>query len=141
MFYYSELVKNNTFVVYIGGTRISFSKITGLGGGMERDIYVQGGDIGIPHVMVKPNTNMRTLTFERGFQTNNSTLAKLEPGTFIPEITIIILNDIGEAVYSYFVTDAWVTEWEDTELDALDGRLMISKIKVEYALIKKINMI
>ena len=45
-----ELKKNNRFLVFIGSHKLAFSKVSGLGSSMEKEVYVEGGGLTYPHV-------------------------------------------------------------------------------------------
>lgn len=129
---YSELNRNNRFLVYIADTKLSFSKVSGLGSDAERDVYAEGGANDWPHVMFRPGTGLRSLTLERGVQTNNRTISSMMPGTYIPYIEIIVLGVDGKPYYEYCIEDAWVVKWDISELDAMDGRILIDTFGIDY---------
>lgn len=129
---HSELMKNNRFYVYLGNTRLSFSEISGLGSGMDKEVYAEGGSLYYPHVMQVPGNQLRTLTLRRGIQADSPVIRKLRPGVYIPRIQVIVLNDDNKPYYEYFLEDAWVTKWEVDSLNALDDKVMVDTFEVEY---------
>lgn len=134
---HSELIQNSKFQVYIGTHRLSFSKVSGLGGGMAKEVYAEGGGISAPHVMRMPKSSLRTVTLERGIQKNNQMISKMTPGTFIPWIQILVLDHENNLKCEYFLEEVWVTKWEVSGLDALNGGVLIDTFEVEYVGLKK----
>ncbi len=134
---HSELLKNNKFQVFIGLHRLSFAKISGLGSGMEKEVYAEGGGISDPHVMRVPKSQLRAITLERGIQMSNKTISNLKPGTFVPWVQIIVMGDDKKPYYEYFLEKVWVTKWEISSLDALDGKVLVDTFEMEYVTIKK----
>ena len=134
---HSELTKSSTFQVFIGKQRLSFSKISGLGGGMPKEIYAEGGGVAAPHVMRTPKNNLRAVTFERGIQKNNATISKMKPGTFIPWIQILVLDNEKKLKCEYFLEEVWVTKWEVSGLDAMSNNVLIDTFEVEFVNLKK----
>ena len=127
-----ELTKNHRFQVYIGNNRLAFSKVSGLGSGMDKEVYVEGGSMYYPHVMQTPSSQLRTIRMERGVQKDTAIIQKLRPGVYIPCIQIIVMGENGKPYYEYYLEDAWVTRWEVVDLDAMDGKVMIDTFEVEY---------
>lgn len=135
---HSELVKNSSFWVYIGNRKISFAKVSGIGGSIEREVYAEGGSINSPHVMKNAKSQLGSIRFERGIQSGNGTLKKLNPGTFIPGIQIIVMGADGKPYYEYFVKQAWVVKWEVGELDAISGSsVLVDTLEIEFVEIEK----
>lgn len=134
---HSELVKNNRFQVFIGTHRLAFSKISGLGGGMSKEVYAEGGGIANTHVMRTPKTQLRAVTLERGLQVNKQTIKNLKPGAFAPWVQIIVMGDNGKPQYEYFLEEVWITKWEVSGLNALEGNVLIDTFEMEYTNIKK----
>ena len=134
---HSELTKNSTFQVFIGTHRVSFAKISGLGGGMPKEIYAEGGGVAAPHVMRTPKNSLRTVTLERGIQKNNAMIAKMKPGTFIPWIQILVLDNEKKLKCEYFLEEVWVTKWDVSGLDAMGDSVLIDTFEVEYVNLKK----
>ena len=134
---HSELVKNNRFQVFIGTHRLAFSKISGLGGGMAKEVYAEGGGIANTHVMRTPKKQLRTVRLERGLQVSKSTIKNFKPGAFAPWVQIIVLRDDGKPQYEYCLKEVWITKWEASELNALDGKVIIDTFEMEYTNIEK----
>ena len=107
---HSEQTKNSTFQVFIGTHRVSFAKISGLGGGMPKEIYAEGGGVAAPHVMRTPKNSLRTVTLERGIQKNNAMIAKMKPGTFIPWIQILVLDNEKKTDQCLNINDGYAHE-------------------------------
>lgn len=137
---HDDFSTNNRFLVFVGPHKLSFAKVSGLGSTMNKEIYAEGGTMNSPHVMRTPNSDMRTLVMERGIQAFNFAAFRMEPGTFVPWIQVIVLGPNKKPVYEYFITEAWVSKWEDTELDAMDGKVIVNRFEVDYSSITRINL-
>ena len=129
---HSDLMKNNRFYVYIGNNRLSFSTVSGLGAGMDKEVYAEGGSLYYPHVMQTPSSQLRTLTLRRGIQADCEIIRKLRPGIYVPSVQIIVLSEEMKPYCEYFLEDAWVTKWEVAEMDAMDSKVMIDTFELEY---------
>lgn len=134
---HSELTKDNSFRVFIGSHKLAFAKVSGLGGEMEKEVYAEGGGISYPHVMPTPKTSLRSMTMERGLQTENHVIRNIKPGVFIPWIEIIVMGVDGMPYYEFFLEEAWVTKWDVLDLDAMDGRVLIDTFEIEYVRSKR----
>lgn len=134
---HTELVKSNRFQVFIENHRFAFSKVSGLGGGISKEVYAEGGGVSNPHVMRMPKTQLKAVTLERGLQIGKQKLKNLKPGVFVPWVQIIVIGDNGKPQYEYFLEEVWVTKWEVSGLDALNGKVLIDTFELEYVNIKK----
>lgn len=137
---HAELIKNNRFIVYISFYRLSFAKVSGLEIGMEKEIYAEGGDNFSPHVMRVPLTQLYTMRFERGLQTDNRTIRHMRPGTYLPFLDIIVMDDAGHPAYEYYTISAYVTKWQTGDLDASTGGVLIESFEIEHSGVKKISL-
>jgi len=104
---------------------------------MSKEVYAEGGGIANTHVMRTPKTQLRAVTLERGLQVNKQTIKNLKPGAFAPWVQIIVMGDNGKPQYEYFLEEVWITKWEVSGLNALEGNVLIDTFEIEYTNIKK----
>ena len=132
-----EFSKNHRFRVYLGKHELAFSRVSGLGGSIEKEVFVEGGGMTYPHVMQIPKSQLRSLSMERGIQADHKVIRNLRPGVFIPWIQIIVLGEDGKPYYEYYLEEAWVTKWDVLDLDAMGGKIMIDTFEIEYVRSKR----
>lgn len=137
---HKELVKNSRFIVYISLHKLSFSKISGLETGMEKEIYAEGGDPFSPHVFRNPMSQLYTMRLERGLQSDKRVIRNMKPGVYIPFMSIFVMDDRGRPVYEYFTTGAYVTKWETGALDAETGNVLVETFEIEHSGIIKTSL-
>lgn len=134
---HTDLIKNDSFLVFIASNKLAFSKVSGLGGGVETDVYAEGGGVDSLHVMRKPKSSMRTIRFEKGLQTGKSKLSSLKPGLFVPSIQILVMSKNDKPIYEYYIRECWIKKWEISDLDAMRGDVIINTLEVDCMSIVK----
>ena len=107
---------------------------------MEKEIYTEGGDSFSPHVFRNPDSQLNVMRLERGLQKDKKAIRNMKPGTYIPSISIFVLDDKGRPVYEYFTKGAYVTKWEAGSLDAETGNVMVEVFEIEYCGMSKTKL-
>lgn len=136
---HEELIKNNRFLVFIGLKKLSFAKVSGLESEFSKEIYAEGGNSEL-HIMKVPGTSLKTIRFERGVQSKDIIIEMLKPGTYISGIQIIVLKENKKMYCEYYIDKAVVTKWEVSQMDAMDGNVLIETFEIEHTGIKKITL-
>ncbi|MCM1284017.1 MAG: phage tail protein [Muribaculaceae bacterium] len=115
-----------------GGSRLRFSKISGLECSMEYEEIVEGGRNGGPHIVTAPHRKHSPLVLEHGILPEDSWLSKLRPGMRLgTSLTIILLDAQGKQTKrKFWVEDGIVTKWEAADLDALGSSVLIEKFEL-----------
>ncbi len=130
---YRSLAGNFRFRVFIDGRKLAFSRISGLGGAIDREVYTEGGGEGYSHLMQKPSTQVRSVAMERGLQLDGSDLVeKIRPGIYIPTAQILLLDKRGNITCEYNLEELLVTKWETGEMDGLSGKIMLDTFEMDY---------
>lgn len=123
-------VNNSVFTVQIADVSLSFSKISGIGGVVEYDTYVEGG--GMMHLLPKPKTAAGTVVFEKGISIVDKDTAKIfSVGTAINGITIKLMK-YQKVAESYYIESGIVAAWELGELDAMSSAVTVRKITIAH---------
>lgn len=136
------LMGNYRFVVEIDNTPIGFARVGGIQMEMEYEVISEGGVNAYVHTVVKPATQARTMTFEKGISLAGADSIGnlgLYPGRVIKEpIGIeVMANSVrsGQANSKKFskyyrVPGCMVTKWELGGLDAMQNEILIEKFEI-----------
>lgn len=131
----------NTFLVAVGNTTLSFSRIANIAASPEFDTFVEGGTNDRVYTLTKPQQQAGTMVFERGVTAASAKqLAEvgLKPnGRITQPVTITVYQGIaprkGKPVRIFGFDTGVVTRWELGELNALRGEILIERFEVAHS--------
>ncbi|MCM1106290.1 MAG: phage tail protein [Blautia sp.] len=131
----AEYAADFRFLVVTGkgdGSRLRFSKISGLAYAMEYEEIAEGGRNEGPHIVTAPHKRHSPLVLEHGILPEESWLSKLRPGMRLgTSLTIILLDAQGnQTKRKFWVEDGIVTKWEAADLDAMGSSVLIEKFEL-----------
>lgn len=129
------LLLNNQFLVAIGRELYSFTKVSNLSDVYELETLQQGGINQYPEFLTKQKGKGETLILERGVQkekVKQSKEDKLQPGTRVSAVTIIVL-DHGRIGRCYSFDYGVITKKEVSPLDAMGNSILIDKLEITHS--------
>jgi phage tail-like protein len=112
-----------------GNQEISFRRVSGLKLSRGFEPLVVGGKNDGPVFLPVPVKELTRTTLERG-RVSKSVLKDLEPSTCFASVDIQMLSEKGEVTAVYRTQTAVVESWETSELDALNGEVLIEKYTI-----------
>lgn len=126
-------IKGYNFQVYIGRTRASFAKISGLEKTTESETFTEGGENSRVYFMSQRVAARSTVVLERGVLVNQKKAMQFKAGDFIQDgISIYLLDDSGKKCREYNLEGCIVQKITTSELDAQRSELMIERLEVSY---------
>jgi phage tail-like protein len=132
----ADYVNNSVFVVSIQDVEMSFSKVSGIGGKSEYDVYVEGG--GRMNILPKPLTSSGRITFEKGISRVNENIAGIfYPGVELHNIVIHIVKN-KQNVENYYIENGIVEFWELGDLDAINTGVAIKRFTIAHTGVRKL---
>ena len=131
-----ELLTKFRFEVDWGGTKIGFSEVSGLNVETEVIEYRNGvtpGDTKVKQAGLKKYSN---ITVKRGMFEDDNEYYNWWKETFEKEykrdITIKLLNESGEPVVSWSVSQAWPVKIDTTDLKADGNEIAIESMELAH---------
>lgn len=131
-----------------GGPSVSdaaFQEVSGLEAGLDVETVVEGGENRFVHQLPKPAKNPN-LKLKRALTDKNSDLVKwvqscieqdlakrIEP----KDLTINLLDEEGDPVASWSLTNAYPVKWQVGGFDAMKNELAVETIELVYNTIKR----
>lgn len=132
----SKPVPSHNFLVFIGVSPISFSKVSSIEVEIETEALAEGGMNGCVHSLSKPASSERKLIFERGVASgglsNTAVLTSLRVGSFYKFIIVSVLNQNGLPKKTYMATDAVLKKRRLSDLDAMSGGMFVESLEFAY---------
>ena len=125
-----DFVNGAVFRVSFFGLELGFSRVSGLGGSVEYDSYLEGG--GRMHLLYRPSTSAGTITLEKGVSAvDQKALQLFQPGVQISGLTIELQKN-GRTVESYYIESGMLVSWQLGDLDALSSALVIKAFTIAH---------
>ena len=132
----SKPMPSYNFLVFIGTSPISFSKVSSIEVEIETEALAEGGVNGSVHSLSKPASSEKKLIFERGVasgeSSNKAVSASLRVGSFHKFIIVSVLNQDGLPKKTYMATDAVLKKRRLSDLDAMSGGVFVESLEFAY---------
>ena len=131
---HSDLLRDNRFLVYMGTSKYSFEKVSGLEKSYATEIYNEGG-VDEPHLLKGKQTELQTLKLEHGVRigTSGSSMDnKMKPGKVIENIQVIALGKDMKPSKEFFITQAVLTGVEVGDFDASGESVLVESFTMQY---------
>lgn len=128
------LLPNNRFIVILGNTQYSFSKVTNIADKIDMETIEEGGWNASPRLLMKPKNHAETLILERGIQktrTASETGVNLKVGVRV-YMGLIMVLDGKKVAKSYGFEEGIITKWELGDLDAIGKTIWIEKLELSH---------
>ncbi|QHI72586.1 phage tail protein [Aminipila terrae] len=140
-----EAIKNISFAVTIGDTRLSFSKISNISREQEYETVREGGVNDRVFTLSTGKQQVEKLILERGVSNKRIKNTDLKLGEQIKKpVTIMILDQFAgkapKVVRAYSFDEGVVTSWETNELDAMNGDIFIERFEISHSGLVEIKM-
>lgn len=133
-------IPTSKFMVLIGMSILTgFQKVTNIGTQNMYEQFVEGGNNSSPVYLIKPNSNVNTMVFEKGVGVFNplSTLHGVKFDMVIKAkipILIMVLNQKDEIIRMLAVKDALPVKWEMADLNAMSNNdVLVDKLTVIHS--------
>ena len=121
------------------GSEIGFQSVTGLDSTLETESVKEGGENGFTHV-IPVRRKYGPLILKRGLiapsQSNitqwlqdSFALEIVEP---IDQMTIVLLDEEGNPLMNWAITNVWPISWKMGELNAEQGGVLIETLELNY---------
>ena len=135
-----QVLSTYKFTVYIQGMKIGFSKITNIEEFVETEAFHEGGVNEYAYSLMAPVKQEKTMSFERGMLgvSNYSIVSKIllsrfRVGQRLPiDIVITVSGNNGQVEKMFFVHGATVKKWRCSDLDAINGKIMVETFEITY---------
>lgn len=132
-----RLITENNFVVSIGKTQISFSKVMNISQEAEVENISIGGKNQGPKILVKQNTKEGTLVLERGVARNGEKnldeLKTFKAGRYLGQPLYLYVGSSKSPFHSYYILDGLIKKWEVSKLDAMSNEILIEKLEIVHS--------
>ena len=131
---FNSLLLNSNFIVFIGTSTYSFSRIRNISESLEVESVSEGGDNLQVHSLLKQRSSEQKLVLERGvfFGTSGAMEKDLKPGAVVQNVQIMVL-DHGIPKKAYYFDSGIITRWELSGLDAKDGQPLFRSIEITHS--------
>lgn len=135
---HGQLVSNYRFKVLLDNNVVSFAKVSGLNMELETEMISEGGHNGSGYILAAPTKGTKTLQMQSGVLNKaNSVMDKMKPGIYLNQGLVIMMLDMqGKTMIKYVAERALVTKWEVSEMDALNGQVLIHTFEIAYTQLK-----
>ncbi len=129
-----ELLNVYSFFVTIGSLTAGFQKISGIGANVEPEYIYEGGQL-YPYPVAGAKNKAGRITFEKGHGYFNPFLnGGFHAGMRISQPCSIIIPDKEKKPLRVFAFDSGlIVSWEISDLNAMDGGVMIDKAVIEHS--------
>ncbi len=129
-----DFLKSFRFHVYIGATKMGFSKISGVERSAETESVQQGGVNDHVYTLSSPVKSEKTLVLERGLAYSRGLLAaSLKVGKRLStDMLILIYDDGGLPRTAVYVKNPYVKKHSFSDLDAMSGQVLVERFEVVY---------
>ncbi|AWL07871.1 phage tail protein [Massilia oculi] len=118
----------------------SFQEVSGIGGEMQVEEVIEGGETRFVH-RLPTGVKYKPLVLKRGVAPAGSALAKwcratLEGGLgrqiLTVPLTVYLLDEEGNPLRAWLFADAYPTQWEIGNFDAMNNAVAIETITLSY---------
>lgn len=135
-----SLLLNNQFIVSIGSTLYSFSRVSNLSDSIELEMVNQGGVNQNAEFLVKQKNKPETLILEKGLLKNKAGSDNpLTIGDIITEATIMVKRR-GKVEKAYSFEYGIVSKWEISPLDAMGKDILIQKLEITHTGLEEVSV-
>ena len=121
------------FDVRINMVQITFSKITNLGGDIELETFVEGGNNDYPIIRQKSRSKPQTLVLEKGLtdSAGASVFSAINQGMRLTNIMIFVKNN-GSIKRTYSIDQALVVSKSFSNLDANVSQVFVERLELAH---------
>lgn len=115
---------------------IRFQSVAGLSVDMQTETIKEGGENRFDHVL-PVRSSYQNLTLKRGL-VKDSKIIKWCTDTFENllirpvDLTVSLLNEEGEPLFTWSVKQAWPKKWSVSDLNAEQGAIAIETLELDY---------
>lgn len=127
-------VGNYEFTVEFGLGKISFSRISNLGGSIEVGTFVEGGNNDYPMIYKTARRQPDVLVLQRGVPESkavNLLLSQLKEGKKVMGVFIFVKKN-GKTVKTFSITEGIVLSRRYSNLDANSGGIFIQQLEIAH---------
>lgn len=117
------------YVVFVGPSKLGFSKVSGLKYKMPMEQLKVGGVSAPVMVHAEPKSG-EALVFEKGMSAGLKMLPFIVGSPIIMPVTVVALNEQGLIGRAFAVEKPIVEAWELSDMDAMSGEVIIEKFSV-----------
>ncbi|MCR4780973.1 MAG: phage tail protein [Ruminiclostridium sp.] len=130
----SDFIPGYSFSVNFDGFSYSFGRVSNLGGTIEIDTVVEGGNNDAPVILRKPKRTPDYLILERALHSTLTDVAFsfFKEGRLISAITITVKKN-NKTVRMFFITNGVIVQREFSPLDALESGIMLQSLKIAHS--------
>lgn len=142
-----EPIAGVRFIVMFNMSTLGFQSVSGIGTQRSVEFISEGGRNDYPILLPKPQKEPYRLTFKRGYQMRELTIANLLTGGLMgPQAIeapralglILVLDERQEIKAIYSFMSQGVLEWEVSDLDASRSAPMIETFTIAHQGLKNI---
>lgn len=129
-----NFVGNYEFSVEFGLGKVSFSKVSNLGGSIEVGTFVEGGNNSYPMVYKTARRQPDVLVLQKGVPDSkavNALLSQLNEGKKVFNILIFVKRN-GSTVKTFSITEGIILSRRYSNLDANSGSIFISQLEIAH---------
>lgn len=129
-----NFVGNYEFSVEFGLGKISFSKISNLGGKIEVGTFVEGGNNDYPMIYKTARRQPDILVLQKGVpdsKVTNLLLSQLKEGKKVSSILIFVKRN-GSTVKTFSITEGIILSRKYSNLDAVSGGIFIQQLEIAH---------
>lgn len=128
-----EFQQSYRFTVLIGPMKIGFSRVSGLKCAAALEPLNEGG-ADAPHMVRARPKLSEPLTFEMGASTGVNRLLQFTVGLpLILPMTVVTMTENWGIGRTFTVDDPIVESWQLSDLDAMNGEVLIEKFSVLHS--------
>ena len=129
-----NFVGNYEFSVEFGLGKISFSKISNLGGSIEIGTFVEGGNNDYPMIYKTARRQPDVLVLQKGVPESkavNLLLSQIKEGEKVFDILIFVKRN-GNTVKTFSITEGIILSRKYSNLDANSGKIFIQQLEIAH---------
>lgn len=124
----------------VGDADAAFKEVSGLGMEMSVEEVAEGGENRFKH-RLPTGAKYQNLELKRGFLVTSSPFfqwcSQTLQGNFVQPITlnmidVVLLDKNGDPLKTWNVMNAWPVKWSVSELNAMDGQVVIETLELSY---------
>ena len=129
----SNVIPSYSFEVTLDQIPVSFTKVRNIGGSIQYEAIVEGGNNDAPLLLKKPKSSPDTLILEKGVTTSlkDKIFAMVKEGCMISEIQIDVKKD-GKTVRSFYASNGVIVARQFSDLDASDSAVLIEALQIVH---------
>ncbi len=129
-----RMVPGYSFLVTIGDSKFSFSKVTNLVSQIEYETVVEGGNNDYPYLFPKPKTKPDTLILEKGVKARSLDCAfnQLVEGMQVEMVTILLLKNLLELEKAFYFKSGLIIRRKFSDLNAMGNELLIETLEIAH---------